>query len=33
MHTIAIRARAGARRSELRGMARKAVDVICGSRR
>jgi len=33
MHTIAIRARAGARRSELREMARKAVDVICGSRR
>ena len=33
MHTIAIRARAGARRPELREMARKAVDVICGSRR
>jgi AcrR family transcriptional regulator len=33
MHTIAIRARAGARRAELREMARKAVDVICGCRR
>jgi AcrR family transcriptional regulator len=30
MHTIAIRARAGARRSELREIARKAVSVICG---
>jgi AcrR family transcriptional regulator len=30
MHTIAIRARAGARRSELREVARKAVSVICG---
>ncbi|MBR0692016.1 TetR/AcrR family transcriptional regulator [Bradyrhizobium lablabi] len=29
MHTIAIRARAGARRAELRAIARKAVDVIC----
>ncbi|GAB9082231.1 TetR/AcrR family transcriptional regulator [Bradyrhizobium diazoefficiens] len=32
MHTIAIRARAGARRAELRELARKAVDVICGCR-
>jgi AcrR family transcriptional regulator len=32
MHTIAIRARAGARRSELREIARKAVSVICGCR-
>jgi AcrR family transcriptional regulator len=30
MHTIAIRARAGARRTELREVARKAVSVICG---
>ena len=30
MHTIAIRARAGARRAELREVARKAVNVICG---
>ncbi len=30
MHTIAIRARAGARRAELREVARKAVSVICG---
>jgi TetR/AcrR family transcriptional regulator, copper-responsive repressor len=30
MHTIAIRARAGASRAELREMARKAVGVICG---
>ncbi len=30
MQTIAIRARAGARRSELVELARKAVDVICG---
>jgi TetR/AcrR family transcriptional regulator, copper-responsive repressor len=30
MHSIAIRARAGARRSELREVARKAVSVICG---
>jgi hypothetical protein len=30
MHSIAIRARAGARRAELREMARKAVGVICG---
>lgn len=29
MHTIAIRARAGASRAELREIARKAVDVIC----
>jgi AcrR family transcriptional regulator len=30
MHTIAIRARAGARGSELREVAPKAVSVICG---
>jgi AcrR family transcriptional regulator len=30
MHTIAIRARAGASRAELRELARKAVSVICG---
>ena len=30
MHTIAVRARAGAPRSELREIARKAVNVICG---
>jgi len=30
MHTIAIRARAGVPRSELREVARKAVEVICG---
>ena len=30
MHTIAIRARAGVRRAELREVARKAVSVICG---
>ncbi|KJC40784.1 TetR family transcriptional regulator [Bradyrhizobium sp. LTSP885] len=30
MHSIAIRARAGARRTELREFARKAVSVICG---
>ncbi len=30
MHTIAIRARAGASRAELREVARKAVSVICG---
>ena len=30
MHSIAIRARAGAPRSELREMAGKAVNVICG---
>jgi AcrR family transcriptional regulator len=30
LHTIAIRARAGARRDELREVARKAVSVICG---
>jgi TetR/AcrR family transcriptional regulator, copper-responsive repressor len=30
MHSIAIRARAGARRAELRELARKAVSVICG---
>ena len=32
MHSIAIRARAGARRTELREIARKAVTVMCGSR-
>jgi TetR/AcrR family transcriptional regulator, copper-responsive repressor len=30
LHSIAIRARAGARRIELREIARKAVSVICG---
>lgn len=30
MHTIAIRARAGSPRLELRELARKAVEVICG---
>jgi len=30
MHTIAIRARAGASRASLRALARKAVGVICG---
>jgi hypothetical protein len=30
MHTIAVRARAGAPRAELRELARKAVSVICG---
>lgn len=30
MHTIAIRARAGTSRAELRELARKVVDVICG---
>lgn len=30
MHTIAIRARAGTSRAELKELARKAVDVICG---
>ncbi|MCK1595008.1 TetR/AcrR family transcriptional regulator [Bradyrhizobium sp. 164] len=30
MHAIAIRARAGVRRAELREIARKAVSVICG---
>jgi TetR/AcrR family transcriptional regulator, copper-responsive repressor len=30
MHTIAIRARAGVPRSELREIAQKAVNVICG---
>jgi hypothetical protein len=30
MHSIAIRARAGARRAELTEIARKAVNVICG---
>jgi AcrR family transcriptional regulator len=30
MHSIALRARAGARRSELREVARKAVNVMCG---
>ena len=32
MHTIAIRARAGVPRSELREIAQKAVNVICGCR-
>ena len=32
MHTIAVRARAGARRTELKEIARKAVSVICGRR-
>jgi len=32
LHSIAIRARAGARRVELRELARKAVSVICGCR-
>jgi AcrR family transcriptional regulator len=32
MQTIAIRARAGVRRADLRDLARKAVDVICGYR-
>jgi AcrR family transcriptional regulator len=32
MQSIAIRARAGARRAELREIARKAVSVLCGSR-
>jgi AcrR family transcriptional regulator len=32
MHSIAIRARAGARRAELREIARKAVSVICECR-
>jgi AcrR family transcriptional regulator len=31
MHTIAIRARSGASRSELKKLAQKAVGVICGS--
>ena len=30
MHTLAIRARAGAGRAELREVARKAISVICG---
>lgn len=30
MHSIAVRARAGARRAELREVAREAVGVICG---
>ena len=30
MHSIAIRARAGVPRAELRELARKAVGVICG---
>ena len=30
MHTIAMRARAGAPRDELRKLAEKAVGVICG---
>jgi TetR/AcrR family transcriptional regulator, copper-responsive repressor len=33
LHTIAIRARAGAPRAELEELARKAIKVICGSRR
>jgi TetR/AcrR family transcriptional regulator, copper-responsive repressor len=32
MHTIAIRARAGVGRTELREVARKAIGIICGSR-
>jgi AcrR family transcriptional regulator len=32
MHSIAIRARAGVRRPELREIARKAVSVMCGCR-
>ena len=32
LHTIAIRARAGSPRAELRKLARNAVEVICGSR-
>jgi AcrR family transcriptional regulator len=32
MHSIAIRARAGASRAQLREVARKAVSVICGCR-
>jgi TetR/AcrR family transcriptional regulator, copper-responsive repressor len=32
MQTIAIRARAGAGRAELREIARKAIGIICGSR-
>jgi len=31
LHTIAIRARAGSPRAELRKLARNAVEVICGS--
>jgi TetR/AcrR family transcriptional regulator, copper-responsive repressor len=30
LHTVAIRARAGIPRAELRAIARKAVSVICG---
>ena len=30
MHSIAVRARAGAPRAELRTLARKAVGVMCG---
>ena len=30
LHTLAIRARSGVSRDELRGIARKAVAVICG---
>jgi AcrR family transcriptional regulator len=33
LHTIAIRARAGAKRAELAELARKAVKAICGARR
>jgi AcrR family transcriptional regulator len=32
LHTIAIRARAGARRAELEDIAQRAVGVICGAR-
>jgi AcrR family transcriptional regulator len=32
MHSLGVRARAGARRAELREVARKAVGVICGCR-
>jgi TetR/AcrR family transcriptional regulator, copper-responsive repressor len=32
LHTIAIRARAGSPRADLRKLARNAVEVICGSR-
>ena len=31
MHSIAVRARAGARRAELKEIARKAVKVMCGT--
>jgi hypothetical protein len=32
LHTIAIRARAGSPRAELKRLARNAVDVICAGR-